>query len=128
MLRHHDDTGGAGAVAPGVTDAFQDRLIAGFEVHLRGVEHERDLALEDRAEIERAGALHIRMRLAAGCGGCAGRADGGEPGPHIADADLAQITSFRRIFDHPADRAAGRRFERVRQVQGFAQALRACRR
>src|SRR6266853_6356648 len=51
-------------VAPRVAGAALDDGVARLQVHLLGVEHERDLAFEDQAEIQGAGFPHPAMRRA----------------------------------------------------------------
>ena len=50
------------SITPGVIGAALYDRVAGFEMNFRGIEHQRDLAFQDQAEVERLGPLHVRMR------------------------------------------------------------------
>src|SRR5262249_11226198 len=57
---YRDYAGPVRAVAPRVAGAALHDRVARLELHFPGVEHERDLAFEDEAEIEGARAAHRR--------------------------------------------------------------------
>jgi hypothetical protein len=61
-----------------------------------GVEHERDLAFEHQAEVERLRLLHIGMRPLARTGRGRGRTHGAEIGFDLGGADLAAEHVVRR--------------------------------
>src|SRR5580692_9185869 len=117
VRRNRDSARPVRAIAPGVVGTALDNGIAGFEVDFFGVEHQGDLAFQNKTEIERLRFLHVRMRRGGRRGGCGRRARGMKKCRDLRRPDLAAKRPIRRQRDDPAHRASRRRFKRARISQ-----------
>ena len=107
-------------IAPGVICAALHHSVAGLEMDLGSVEHQRDLALQHDAKIERSGLLHVRMRGFWRIGRSLRRAHRAEERFDLPAADFSSENIIWREGHNPAHRAAAWRFNRMRSQHGVA--------